>query len=262
MSACKHIAGNMRSLLMDDEVRYISGPLLQQLDQDLQECERQSLLRLTANICSHHLWIYLTILHTRACTRLTALFPGLPRWAGTGKVKSIWILLKQEMVSGSGISWAICKSAPCCRQTTIPALSFLQLDQDLQECERQSLLCLTANNHTSTQFFTGQMPFLLPNQQRQSISYSFNGAVYLQCICLQCFDTVGWSSWIWFSQNFFACIFFGFNTQLITGILFAYALSCEWNMPYLCWCQDLLTQILSAVLTVTRFGLHLPTCVR
>ena len=48
-----------------------------------------------------------------------------------------------------------------------------QLDQDLQECERQSLLCLTANNHTSTQFFTGQKPFLLPNQQRQSISYSF-----------------------------------------------------------------------------------------
>jgi len=28
----------------------------------------------------------------------------------------IWILLKQEMVSGSGISWAICKSAPRSRQ--------------------------------------------------------------------------------------------------------------------------------------------------
>ena len=41
MSACKHIAGNMRSLMMDDEVRYISGPLLQQLDRDLQECERK-----------------------------------------------------------------------------------------------------------------------------------------------------------------------------------------------------------------------------
>jgi len=34
-------------------------------------------------------------------------FPGLPRWAGTRKVKSIWISLKQETVSGSGISWAI-----------------------------------------------------------------------------------------------------------------------------------------------------------
>ena len=36
-------------------------------------------------------------------------------------VKPIWILLKQETVSGSGISWAICKSAPCSRQTTTPA---------------------------------------------------------------------------------------------------------------------------------------------
>jgi len=42
------------------------------------------------------------------------------------KVKPIWILLKQETVRGSGISWA------------------------------------------TTQFFTGRMPFLPPNQQRQS----------------------------------------------------------------------------------------------
>jgi len=59
--------------------------------------------------------------YTHTHTRLTALFPGLPRWAGTRQVKPIWILLKQETVSGSGISWAICKSAPCCRQTTTPA---------------------------------------------------------------------------------------------------------------------------------------------
>ena len=39
-------------------------------------------------------------------TRLTALFPGLPGWAGTRKVKPIWILLKQETVSGGGINWA------------------------------------------------------------------------------------------------------------------------------------------------------------
>ena len=39
-------------------------------------------------------------------THLTALCPGLPGWAGTRKVKPIWILLKQETVSGSGISWA------------------------------------------------------------------------------------------------------------------------------------------------------------
>ena len=48
-------------------------------------------------------------------------FPGLPRWAGTRKVKPIWILLKQETVSGSGISWVICKSAPRSRQITMPA---------------------------------------------------------------------------------------------------------------------------------------------
>jgi len=30
-------------------------------------------------------------------------------------------LLEQEMVSGSGISWAICKSAPHPRQITTPA---------------------------------------------------------------------------------------------------------------------------------------------
>ena len=71
--------------------------------------------------------------HTHTHTRLTALCPGLPGWAGTRKVKPIWILLKQQTVSGSGIRWAICKSAPRCRQIT------------------------------TTQFFTGRMPFLLPN---------------------------------------------------------------------------------------------------
>ena len=54
-------------------------------------------------------------------TRLAALCPGLPGWAGTRKAKPIWILLKQETVSGSCISWAICKSAPRSRQTTTPA---------------------------------------------------------------------------------------------------------------------------------------------
>ena len=50
-----------------------------------------------------------------------ALSPGLPGWASTRKVKPIWILLKQETVSGVGISWAICTSAPRSRQITTPA---------------------------------------------------------------------------------------------------------------------------------------------
>jgi len=52
------------------------------------------------------------------------------------KGKTNLILVKQEMVSVNGISWAICNSAPC--------------------------------QHPITQFFTGRMPFLPPNQQGQS----------------------------------------------------------------------------------------------
>ena len=48
---------------------------------------------------------------THSHNHLMALCPWLPKWAGTRKVKPIWVLLKQETVSGSGISWAICKSA-------------------------------------------------------------------------------------------------------------------------------------------------------
>ena len=63
-----------------------------------------------------------------SCTRLTALCQRPPRWAGTRKVKPIWILLKQETVSGSGISWAIYASlhfAPD-KHASTPPLSFLQ----------------------------------------------------------------------------------------------------------------------------------------
>ena len=48
-------------------------------------------------------------------------FSGTTRVSRYQKVKPIWILLKQETVSGSSISWAICKFAPRSIQTTIPA---------------------------------------------------------------------------------------------------------------------------------------------
>ena len=73
------------------------------------------------------------ITHARTHAHLTALYSGLPGWAGTRKVKPICILLKQETASGSGISWP-----PRSRQITTPA-----------------------PNHS---VFTG----LLPNQQCQS----------------------------------------------------------------------------------------------
>jgi len=48
-------------------------------------------------------------------------YKPLFQWAGTRKVKPIWILLKQETVSASGISWPMYKSAPHSRQITMPA---------------------------------------------------------------------------------------------------------------------------------------------
>ena len=94
-----------------------------------------------------------TRLHTPLHTRLTALCPGLPGWAGTRKVQPIWILLKQQTVSGSGISLPICKSAPCSRQITMPA-----------------------PHHSS--FFTGRMLFLPPNQQHHSTEGNINDIKY------------------------------------------------------------------------------------
>jgi len=58
---------------------------------------------------------------THTHTRLTALYQGLPMWAGTRKVKPVGIFLKQETLTGSGISWAVCKPAPRSRQITMPA---------------------------------------------------------------------------------------------------------------------------------------------
>jgi len=86
---------------------------------------------------------YISHTHTQPFYVPLGFCPGLPRWAGTRKVKPVWIYWSKR-VSGSGISWAICKSVPWPRHMTTPA---------------------------SHHFFTGQMPFLLPNQQRQSTGW-------------------------------------------------------------------------------------------
>ena len=97
---------------------------------------------------------YLHCLHTlHTHTSLTALCPGLPGWAGTRKVKPVWILLKQETVSGSGISWAICKSAPCSRQITTPApyhSVFYRVD------------ALPAAQPTASKHWSHCIPFIMP----------------------------------------------------------------------------------------------------
>jgi len=83
--------------------------------------------------------------HTHACTPTHPFYgPADFVWDYLGEPvpAPICILLKQETDSGSGISWAICKSAPRPRQITMPT------------------------SHHSV--FTGRMPFLPPNQQCRS----------------------------------------------------------------------------------------------
>jgi len=82
--------------------------------------------------------------HTHTHTHLTALFPGLPRWAGTRKVTPIWIFVKQETVSGNGISWAVCKCAPHSRQITTPAPHYSVFLQ--AGCPTNSVKALKATN--------------------------------------------------------------------------------------------------------------------
>ena len=84
-----------------------------------------------------YIWYICTLYihtHTHTHTHLMVL-------NGTRKVKPIWILVKQETVSDSGISWAmqVCTSLHTDNNASTPLLSF----------------------------FTGQMRFLSPNQQRQ-----------------------------------------------------------------------------------------------
>jgi len=83
-----------------------------------------------------HTTVLLLVWNRSGSTRVSRYQKGKTR-----KVKTNLDLLEQEIVSGSGICWAISKSAPHPRQP---------------------------RHHPTTQFFTGWMPFLPPNQQRQS----------------------------------------------------------------------------------------------
>ena len=61
-------------------------------------------------------------------TRLTALFQDYLGKPVPERKKPIWILLKQETVSGSGISWVVCKlhSFQTDNHASNPELSVLQ----------------------------------------------------------------------------------------------------------------------------------------
>ena len=65
-------------------------------------------------------WPVYTHIHTHTRAFNGPLF-GSTRVSRYQKCKTSLDLPKQETVSGSGIIWAICKSAPCSRQITMPA---------------------------------------------------------------------------------------------------------------------------------------------
>jgi len=115
---------------------------------------------------------YLNLTHTHTHTRLTALFPGLPRWAGTRKAKPIRILLKQETVSGSGFSWAICTSLQIDKHASTPPLCFLQAG------------CRSCHPTNSVKALKAQIWHLTENHNQTTIirDYSyhlFNGGAHL-----------------------------------------------------------------------------------
>ena len=144
-------------------------------------------------------------LKTQTHTRLLALFSGLPRCAGTRKVKPICILLKQETVSDSGVSWAICKSATHSRQITVPV-------------------------------FTGWMPLLPPNQQSQSTEGSELKRFIISAFWLSEFHRASMHSLNWTISQVYCGVILKQNQmfQRNFALLQYYALSPKNKTPHYC----------------------------
>ena len=146
---------------------------------------------------------------THARTRARAFnspFPGLPGWASTRKVKPIWILLKQETVSGSDISWAVCKSAPRSRQITTKLTNSEKNTHLFTKLHHSSsavkTLLSTHNNNTlydmihtenasNFSIFLSSFSIFTVEFYRQISLCHFCCRCYS---CLQCFDAVSWAA--------------------------------------------------------------------
>jgi len=137
-------------------------------------------------------------------THLMALCLGLPGWAGTRKVKLIWILLNQETVNGSDISWAICIFAPCPRQITMPTPHHSVL------CRPDALPATqpTVSKHWR-QFYAHQNDILScttkTNQQRLSVVYQ-----------ILHHNTLSISCEVSSAHSFHGCVIHKSNEQLLT----------------------------------------------
>jgi len=102
----------------------------------------------------------LSSLYHHQHNRFTALFPGPPGWAGARR-ELLDFMVQGEINRG--------------RHTHHPA-------------GRHSIRTNQCPPQPSPIFFTGRIPFLTPNQQRQSTEGKFS------LLLLQCFDAVGWAA--------------------------------------------------------------------
>jgi len=92
----------------------------------------------------------------------------------------MWILMKQETVSGSGISWAICRPAPHSRQITTPAP---------HHSDFTALKASAAYTHTHTHTHTH--PFIGPLSRTTRVSRYQKGNANLD------FTEARASEWQW-----------------------------------------------------------------
>jgi len=157
---------------------------------------------------------------TTNSTHLMALCLGLRRWDGTRKVKLNLILLKQEAMSGSCISWAISKSAPDRRQMTTPAPHHsVVLETTRKSAGKESFVFLDCRRRKQFNLFSVTDRLVLGSRVEDHIVIYYIASTWmvprwhleihwciLPCICwstdfwvvhccqvdcLQCFDAVG-----------------------------------------------------------------------
>ena len=123
--------------------------------------------------------------------------------ASTRKVKQIWILLKQETASGSGTSWAICKSASRSRQITMPASHPSFLQTGCPSCHPTNSVKATKLNAVFCRSFQNSLHFAT-NNCMENVQHYWHKLCIIHCSPIPSFQKI--------------CGFRGLKTlQILTG---------------------------------------------
>jgi len=135
-----------------------------------------------------------------------ALCLGPPPWASTSKGKINLDLLEQEIVCGIGISWAVCKSAPCSREIATPTSHqpiFLQAG--CPSCTQPSVSKYSRQQHNILQWkgstgcskinFGGLL--YLPHPEVLNLSQDKTPTSYTNCCCCCCNGDIPWMQTCW-----------------------------------------------------------------